>query len=160
MKEIRISESDILGTVEDSLRYFSGKRASDIGEYYRYAACEADRKLLMELIEESCAWVDYGLGPQGGGYSIKSDDIIFRMGTDDGTVDAVGIGGQRERTVYTLLRGLIVRRVVWRWLQLAGWKSEESVAREIGEQLSRLLSLVGGGGSGGVVTGPRYVPPV
>lgn len=84
MNEIRISISDALKAVEEVMSYFSGKRAGDTGEYFRYAACEADRRMLMQLLEEASGWIDLSLGRHGGGYSIKTDDLIFGLREADG----------------------------------------------------------------------------
>lgn len=164
MKEIKIGFSDVLGAVEEVLRYFSGKRAEDETEYFRYVACDADRKLLIQLIEECSARIDLDLGRYGGGYTVKQDEIIFNIGRagdmemkDDVSRD---LDPNRERTIYTLLRLLIINMVVRRWLFLAGYKSTTALETECRSLLEQLLTHIRTSLRTSRIRGPRYVPPV
>lgn len=165
MEEIRLDFKDILQSIEEILCYFSGKRAENNREYYRYAACESDRSLLIQLIMEGCSWIDLGLAGIGAGFRVSADEIIFSLKLDHGAVGpdfkylAEGFANRRL-TFLTLFRSILVRRVVVRWLLLAGYESVDSLELECSGLLAGLKSRLSAFSRLSIFCGPRYVPPM
>lgn len=136
--EIRVGYTDILESVNHTLEYYSGKRAKDPQEYFRFAVCDADKQMLRTLLEEACCIIDLHLGKYGGGYTVKLDEICFTVLT------VKPVDENRTRTFETFIHGLLVRLVVKGWLRLAGFEGEFDTA-DLTSLLSQLTSHLGTG---------------
>lgn len=154
MTAISIDYSEITNHVSEILRYFSGKRSGNKVEYFRYVACEADKGMLNELLEEACSWVDIRLGTSGCGYEIRPDNITFEF-SDDFWPDL-----KRQRSVSVALRSLLVRRVALHWLQLVGFGDTGTLASDSDYLLSRITALLETAGKKNILLKNRPVPPL
>ena len=143
----------MIEAVEKRLEYFSGKRAESAEAYFRYKACEADRSMLREFLEEACGWIDAVLGVSGRGYTVRTDEISFLLRHNFD-------GEERERSLSTLFRSILIKRVIWHWLRLAGYPEAESAYTETMEMLGLILAELRFTATRPIFPDTRNVPPL
>lgn len=114
IKEFKIGYSVLIERLKTVTGYYSGKRAADAEGYFRHAATSADSGMLAEILEDACSKTDLALGRRGHGYTVRTDELTFRIAVAD------SFNSERERTVATILQNAVTAIAMESWLMLTG----------------------------------------
>lgn len=126
--------SSILEEVVERLEYFSGKRACSASDFHRYSACTADMDMLRKLSDEALAWLALALAYAWKGSAISLDTLEITLDVPAG-VSETEPGG----SLHTVLRSVIIMRIILGWLRLAG--HPEAVKAELSlAEMTELLN--------------------
>lgn len=113
---IEIKLSSLLEEVLSRLKYYSGKRAAEAEDYFRFSACKADMGILVRFADESAGWLAAKSRPIWRGFSLVDDSMKFIL---DITESGYETDSSRAE-ITSLLRLVLVSYIIYRWLQITG----------------------------------------
>ena len=117
MVKFDFSYEELQNSVEEILKYLSGKRADEPADYFRYVACKADSPLLRRLFRESLLWMAVKMNSVWKGAEYGEEGVMVSLEGNSNECDRL-LSGTEFRWLF---EEALLHRSIFLWLRLTGW---------------------------------------